>query len=177
MVYSYLGSARIFASHYQLVICDDLNKFINDNDNWNDDKVAHGFAGMPSFRMVGTEADLNDHWVELVLSQTPPNIEEWQRITCVDFSTQNGNVYIMSVVDSEPPIAVKVEPGKYSAYFAAQNLGIDQLSLGELSDDTNAELSDKELATRKDIEWYRIYLIPGPPKQRGYLVNRSQPID
>ncbi len=176
MAESLLGAARIFASHYQLVICQDPVRDLGDDENWDDDKFERGFAGAPTFRMVGTAADLNDHWVELVQSPTPPNSEEWQRITCVDFSTPDGAVYIMSVIDNEPPISATVEPGEYAAYFAAQNVGIDQLSLGELNDDSNVELSDEELAARKDLEWYRIYLVPGRPAQRGRLIDRDQPI-
>jgi len=177
MTHSSLGAARIFASHYQLVICDDLGRTVSDEDNWTNEKSSRGFAGSDVYRMVGTEADLNDYWVELVQSSVPPNPEEWQRITCVDFSTSTGEVHIMSVVDDEPSISAKVEPGEYAAYFAAQNLGVDQLSLGELNDDANAKLSDAELAARKDIEWYRIFLVAGRPTQRGRLVDRERPVD
>ena len=48
-----LGTARLFASNYQLVVCDDPMQTISDRDNWNDEKVARGFAGTPTFRMVG----------------------------------------------------------------------------------------------------------------------------
>ncbi len=168
-----LGAARVFASHYQLVICDDPARAINDDENWTDEAIARGFAGSAVYRMVGTEADLNDHWVELVQSSAPPNLEDWQRITCVDFSTSSGDVHIMSVVDNEPSISAKVEPGEYAVYVAAQNLGIDQLSLGELNDNAKAKLGDAELAARKDVEWYRIFLVAGRPPQRGRLVDRA----
>ena len=80
-----------------------------------------------TFRMIGTEADLNDHWVELILSDSPPELDQWQKITCVDFHSENGAVHLMSVMDNQPPISATVKPGKYAAYFAAQNLGVDQL--------------------------------------------------
>ena len=175
MAQSPLGAARIFASHYQLVICDDPGRTVSDDDNWTDGKTTQGFAGSAVYRMIGTEADLNDHWVELVQSSVPPDLEDWQRITCVDFLTSNGDVHVMSVVDNEPSISAKVEPGEYAVYVAAQNLGIDQLSLGELNDDANAQLSDVELAARKDVEWYRIFLVAGRPTHRGRLVDRERP--
>ena len=173
MVQSLLGAARIFASHYQLVICEDTKRILRDEENWDDDASARGFAGAPTFRIVGTEADLNDHWVELIQSTTPPNFEDWQRITCVDFDTPSGNVHVMSVVDDQPAISARVEPGEYGVYFAAQNLGIDQLSLGELNDNSNLALTDAELAARKDVEWYRLFLVAGRPGQLGRLVDRD----
>jgi len=165
-----LGAARVFASHYQLVVCDDSTATIGDEENWNAEKVARGFAGAPIFRMVNTEADLNDHWVELVLVDQPPNFDEWQRITCVYFRSTSGRVHVMSVIDSEPIISADIEPGDYAVYFAGQNIGIDQSSLGEAT-----KLTDDEIAARKDIEWYRLFLVPGKPDREGRVVDRPLP--
>jgi hypothetical protein len=119
--------------------------------------------------MVATEADLNDHWVELVSAGQPPSFEEWQRITCVHFRSSSGKVHVMSVIDNEPPISADIEPGDYTIYVAAQNIGIDQLSLGEES-----KLTDGEIAARKDVEWYRLSLVPGKPDREGRIVDRPR---
>ena len=60
-----------------------------------------------------------------------------------------------------------IAPGDYALYVAAQNLGVDQLSLGE-----EGELSDAEFADRKDLEWYRLFLVPGQPAEEGFIVDR-----
>jgi len=117
--------------------------------------------------MIGTEADLNDHWVELVSSDLPPSSEEWQRITCVHFHSGSGRIHVMSVIDHDPAFSAEVECGDYAVYAAAQNLGIDQLSLGE-----TAKLSDAEIAARRDIEWYRLFLVAGKPEVEGRVVDR-----
>jgi hypothetical protein len=161
-----LGAARVFASHYQLVVCDDPARILGDDENWNDEKVARGFAGAPTFRMVGTVADLNDHWVELVAASQPPSFSEWQRITCVHFRSGSGKLHVMSVVDSDPAISADITPGDYAVYVAAQNLGVDQLSLGE-----DSNLTDIEIAARKDLEWYRLFLVPGKPEIEGRVVD------
>ena len=155
--------ARIFASHYQLVICDDPSRSIADDENWDDSKVLAGFAGGKSFRVIGTEADLNDHWVELVLDETPV-LEEWERVTCVHFRSVSGNIHLMSVVDEQPTLSLSIAPGDYTVYVAGQNLGVDQLSLGEES-----ELSDTEIQARTDLEWYRIFVVSGMPSQVGRM--------
>jgi hypothetical protein len=167
MDFRQLGAARLFASHYQLVISDDPGNIVGDDENWNEQKVARGFAGRPEFRMIGTDADLNDHWVELVAADTPPAPEDWQRIICVHFRCTGGRIHVMSVVENDPPITAEIVPGDYAVYAAAQNIGVDQLSLGE-----EAELSDAELAARKDLEWYRLFLVPGLPAQEGFIIDR-----
>lgn len=155
------AAARIFASHYQLVICDDPTAFTEDT-NWTDEDVARGYAGNRHFRMVGTEADLNDHWVEVELAEAAPALEPWERVTCVDLECSSGKIHIMSIIDDEAPISLEVERGPYAVYVAGCNLGIDQNSLGE-----DEDLSDQQLAERKDLEWYRIFLVPGPTTRVG----------
>jgi hypothetical protein len=159
-----LAAARLFASHYQLVLCDDPHSPLPEDDNWTKQKAARGFAGNSSFRMVGTEADRNDHWVELYISDQAPVLEEWQRVTCVHFRSLTGKAHVMSVIDQAPAISAEIPTGDYAAYFAAQNLGVDQLALGE-----DRKLSDAELAARRDLEWYRIFLVPGVPNHEGRL--------
>jgi hypothetical protein len=78
----------------------------------------------------------------------------------------------MSVVDNDPPISANIKPGDYTVYVAAKNLGIDQLSLGE-----DHQLTDAEIAARKDIEWYRLFLVPGKPEIEGRVVDRRPPTD
>ena len=68
----------------------------------------------------------------------------------------------MSVIDEGPALTVEVPIGDYSVYIAGCNLGVDQLSLGE-----DTELSDEEYSERKDLEWYRIFVVPGAPDQTG----------
>ncbi|WBL79239.1 hypothetical protein I3J27_02090 [Bradyrhizobium xenonodulans] len=157
----------MFASNYQIVVCDDPFRPLENEENWDAEKARQGFAGVSAFRMIGTEADLNDHWVELVSSDQPPSSDDWQRITCVHFHSGSGRIHVMSVIDSDPPISADIERGDYAVYVAGQNLGVDQLSLGE-----TAKLSDAEIAERKDIEWYRLFLVTGKPEFEGRLVDR-----
>jgi hypothetical protein len=164
MANTLLAAVRLFTSYYQIVLCDDPQSPLPEDDNWTKEKTAMGFAGNLSFRMVGMAADRNDHWVELYLSDEPPVLEEWQRVTCVHFRSLTGNAYVMSIIDQVPAISAEIPVGDYAAYFSAQNLGVDQRTLGE-----GRELSDAELAARKDLEWYRIFLVRGAPNHEGRL--------
>lgn len=157
------GAARILASHYQLVICDDPYAFTEDS-NWTDADTARGYAGNEHFRMVGTEADLNDHWIEAWTAEEPPPTTAWERITCVHLRVGTGKILVMSVVDADPAISVAVPNGDYALYVSGNGIGVDQLSLGE-----DLDLSDEELAARKDLEWYRIFIVSGIPAKVGRL--------
>lgn len=158
-----LAANRIFADHYQIVVCDDVMAF-SEESNWGEGDVEKGFAGNERFRMVGTEADLNDHWVEVACSDEPPGYEPWQRVTCFGLSCNSGEIHVMSVTDVEPSISIRVPKGHYSVFVCGCNMGIDQSSLDE-----DNELTDAQLAERKDLEWYRIVLVPGEPTQQGRL--------
>jgi hypothetical protein len=159
-----LGAARLFASHYQIVVCDDPLRSVTEEENWAAAKTRQGFAGAPCFRMIGTEADLNDHWIELYTADEPPRLDDWQRVTCAHFQSSTGEVHIISVIDHVPVISADIAEGDYALYVAGQNLGVDQLRLGE-----DNRLSDAELAIRKDLEWYRLFLVPGAPAREGRL--------
>lgn len=154
---------RIFASHYQLVVCDAPTCF-DEGSNWTPEDSSRGYAGSKRFRMIGTEADLNDHWVQLELCDRPPDFEPWERVVCVELESLTGKVHVMSVVDSEPVLSVEVKPGIYSVFVSSVNLGVDQLSLGE-----DGELNDEQLASRTDLERYRITVVPGAPSETGRL--------
>ncbi len=157
------AAARIFASHYQLVVCDDPAAFTEET-NWTPADTERGFAGNERFRMVATVADLNDHWVEVLLSEAPPSLEQWERVTCVGLDCSTGKLHVMSVLDDVPPITLDLPQGSYSAYVAGCNLGVDQNSLGE-----EDELTDEQLAQRKDVEWYRVFIVPGKPVNVGRI--------
>lgn len=161
-----VAANRIFADNYQLAICDDIMAFTEES-NWCEEDVERGFSGNERFRMVGTEADLNDHWVEVAISDEHPNLDPWQRVTCVGLSCNTGKIHIMSVTDNEPPISLNLPKGDYSVFVAGCNMGIDQSSLDE--DD---ELTDEQLAARKDLEWYRIFVVPGKPVRQGRIKDK-----
>lgn len=161
-----LGEGRVFASHYQILICDDPTYILQDEENWDDSRSKAGFAGNDHFRMVGTHGDGNDHWVELVAANQSPDLTAWDCVVCVPFVTRTGRIHIASVIDANPVISAELPGGEYALYVACKNPGIDQMSLGE-----NDELTDTELAEREDVERYRVYVVYGRPARTGMLVS------
>lgn len=163
-----LGAGRVFASHYQFVLCEDPARTLSDDENWTDATVDRGYAGSPDWRMIGTDADLNDHWVELASADVPPNAAQWHKIICFDFKTTTGAVHLMGLMDDDPAISARIAPGVYAAYACALNPGVDQQTTGEL-DAGARHLTDTELAARHDLERYRVVLVPGPPESTGVV--------
>lgn len=161
------SAARVFASHYQIVVCTD-QRALTPDDTWNAVSTARGYAGNELFRVVGTEADLNDHWVESRLSTQPPALADWHRVVCFSLQNHTGQVHVMSVVDDEPALTLDLPKGPYAVYVAARNLGVDQSTLGE-----SEQLTDEQLALRKDLEWYTIFLVPGIPQETGRLKDEE----
>jgi hypothetical protein len=88
-------------------VCTDIDAF-DENANWTKDSVKQGYAGTDTFRMIGTDADLNDHWVEAKLSSEPPPLADWHRVTCVSLENRTGQVHVMSVIDDVPPITLHI---------------------------------------------------------------------
>lgn len=172
MTESPLGAARVFASHYQIVITDDPTSHAGDSGLWSDADVAHGYSGTPRFRMIGTEADLNDHWVTLAKANTKPDVSRWQRIICCPVETVTGQIHVMGLMDDTAAMSAVVTPGVLTAYVCVQNVGIDQQTTGELQAGTHVGLTDAEISARHDLERYHIVLVPGAPEQTGMLVDR-----
>ncbi len=158
------AAGRVFASHYQLLFCDDPSRPIPEEANWGIAAMKRGYTGSPQVRLVGTEADLNDHWVRISISDYPPDLSPWQRVTLFHFQSLTGQLHVMSVVDDQPRLSVSIGIGDFSVYVAGQNLGVDLALLDE-----QGPLSDAELALRTDLEWYQIFVVPGVPIAEGRI--------
>gem|GEM_PF-5105523 len=146
------------------MITDSISREITDDINWNQEKTQRGCAGNQNILLVGTEADLNDHWVDVFKVQAIPDFSEYQRVISLYFSNKTGKVIVSSVIDDEPSFEADLDQGDYTIYVAGNNLGVDQLSLGEEN-----ELSDAEIRERKDIERYSIFIMLGKPSMEGKI--------
>lgn len=153
-----LGSARIFANNYQIVVASDWMHIVTDEENWDKEKSKQGYAGTPEFRMLGTFADMNDHWVELDTTREAPDLQSWEHVVISDFFTRDGSVFVSSVLDIEPTIKARIKPGSYSVYFLGMNIGVDP----------SPNLNQTEKSERNiDCEWYRIILVPKQSSENG----------
>lgn len=150
------------------MLTDSLSREITDDMNWNKEKTQRGYAGDSNTIMIGTEADLNDHWVELYQTESIPCLQKFQRVYCLFFACEKGKVVVSSVIDDVAAIESDLPIGDYTVYIAAINLGVDQLSLGE-----DSELSDEEYKERYDIERYEIFIVAGKPNMEGKIRDVS----
>ncbi len=143
------------------MIYDDPGVFIEDS-NWGPGDVERGFAGNDHFRMVGTEADGNDPWVEVAIANEPPAPEPWQRITCVGLRCSTGQVHVMSVIDDKPALSVNVESIQY-LWRAATWVSINSVWAKPVSSPT------RNWRNAKILNGTKIIIVPGKPPQQGRL--------
>jgi hypothetical protein len=162
------AAGRIFASHYQILVTDDPRRALPDEGIWDNEAVKRGYTGDARCRVFGTEADLNDHWVEVVVCDGSPAFAVWDRVTCFGFRSETGFLHVLSVIDDAPRITVEVVPGEYAVYAATNNLGKDPVAAVE-----GEALSDEELSRRKDVEWYKLFVVPGCPEVEGRVKDSS----
>lgn len=153
-----LGSARIIANNYQIVVASDWTHIVTDEENWDQEKSKRGCAGAPEFRMFKTFADMNDHWVELDSTLDAPDLLAWEHVVISDFHTRDGSVFVSSVLDIEPAIKARIKPGYYSAYFLGMNIGVDHSPYFQPTEKSKRNI---------DCEWYRIILVPKHSPEKG----------
>src|SRR6266581_4989886 len=65
-----LGTGRLFASHYQIVVCDDPSATISEDANWSNEKSSRGFAARMTVRNFPGPAGLKYDDILLMISLT-----------------------------------------------------------------------------------------------------------
>lgn len=175
-----LASGRIFAEHYQFIVFDSAtNPFDNDFPDWNEQSSKLGYCARANAVFVGTVAHLNDHWVEVWLSEKSPNLDPAERVVALPFKVLSGAVFINNIMDIgyEDGIRFSLEPGHYTLYVLAYNLGKDQFEVDgfESDPDDDQPLSDQELAAREDLERYKLIFVSGKTERVG-VINGSLPL-
>lgn len=154
-----IGQCRVFANHYQFYLLDSNADPATDMPKWTDAATECGYVSNDQAIGVGTRAHLNDHWVELYFDDDAPDTSGYDRAFHVDLQIASGRLSVQGLADMEDEVySVDVPNGKYRVHVLAANLGVDQFSTGEINEEDDQELTDDELAARKDLERYVIVL-------------------
>ncbi len=136
--------------HYQFVIRD-----ASSSDMELPDYDDEPFQRTPNAIRVLTEADLNHHWVQVWSADAPPAPCD-DRFVRAPLEIPSGRLLVHSVIDDPgTERAIRIPRGQYTAFICGANLGVDERFLGEDA----VEL--EHLASRTDLERYRIVLVPG----------------
>jgi hypothetical protein len=159
-----LTAGRVFADEYQFYVLDSQADPFRGVPLWNKLRSRRGYCQGRSVFYIGTCAHLNDHWVEVFLSDEPPRLEECERALALNIVVPSGRVFIMGPTAADPELAFDLPPGPYTAWVLAYSIGVDQMSLGE-----QRELSASELAARTDLEHYHIVFVPGGTNNEGVV--------
>lgn len=156
-----IGQCRIYADHYQFYIMDSGADPFDGMPEWTEEAVTRGFIANQHVMGVSTRAHLNDHWLELWLSDTAPDSAGFDRAIASEISFPSGLVEIRGLADAPDEVCrVGVTPGLHTVHVLTSNLGVDQFSTDEINQDDDREMTDEEIEQRTDLERYKIVLVP-----------------
>jgi hypothetical protein len=163
MKFGLLTETRFFADHYQFYVRDTAVKALDAL--MSDFPMVGGRQGVDEtgpfqFFMFGTFADLNAHWLRLVVSETAPAVEDYEFVACVQFRMKSNELAIDSI-DPEPALTVSLPKGDYSLYVCAKNVGADP-------NDDAFELPDDEFK-KLPCESYDLIFVPSAAESYGVL--------
>jgi hypothetical protein len=166
-----LGAGRVFADSYQFFVYDSAFDPLADLPDWDHATNARGYMTADRAIYLGTRAHLNDHWVEIFHSESPPDVASCERALAFNLDIQGDALCLMGPSDDEEDILrFPVPPGAYTLYVLAYNIGNDAFSTGELEDEEDDEdMSDEQLAARTDYERYDLVLVPGHAEHTGVI--------
>lgn len=153
-----LFSGRIFADHYQFYLYDNYPAWWAEMPDWiENDHSRKGYICNGRTIYIGTQADSNNHWLEIYSSDRPPSFNQCERAIGLNIEVQSGELVFDTTLGNG--VSMRLEPGKYVAYILQFNLGEEEID--------SYRLSDEEFFQRTDLERYKIVLVPGTIKDEG----------
>jgi hypothetical protein len=154
-----LGGCRIFADHYQFYLLDSKADPFENIPEWSEDTVKLGYVANEKVLQIKTYAHLNDHWVDVFLSDSTPAKNGAEKVLTVDLLIESGRLLIMSPIDIDDEIySVQVPAGKYTVHVFVRNIGRDKFTQDGITETEDDELTDNEIEARDDLERYEIVL-------------------
>ena len=163
-----LFSGRIFTDHYQFYISDAKADLLEKSLDWMaNDNAKREYISNGKTIYLGTRANLNDHWLNVYLSDRQPNFNDCERALAFNLTIESGQLVIASSIEDIALIDIPSE--HYVVYILAYNLGVDQLFLNEADED----LRDAQFEQMADFERYVIVLVHGRVQHEGVLKGQK----
>jgi hypothetical protein len=158
---SQLGRFRIFAGHYQFILCDSEADPLDDAPQWDRAATNRGYVAGESVAIIVSKAALNNIVVAVELATAAPADESAERQLTIPMDLPSGELWVTSLDGLNEPNGVSLPPGRYSCHVLSYNLGADQMSTGELlKPGGDRQLTDRERFARTDYEHHRVVLVP-----------------
>ncbi|BAU13300.1 hypothetical protein LEP3755_38390 [Leptolyngbya sp. NIES-3755] len=174
-----LAEFRLFADHYQFFVYDAAvdpcpESFYSDPDEKRSDLGSYrqGFVTNGTTICFGTDAHLNDHWIEVFSSVQIPDFGQAERVIALPLKVDSGKVGITNLLYLRKPVKeVTIDAGIWTVYLLAFSLGSDEfhnrgIERPKLDSD---RLTDEQLRNNWEFERYRIVLVPGMQVPIGVL--------
>jgi hypothetical protein len=154
-------AGRIFADHYQFSIFDVGVNSADNMPDWTEAETSDlGYITNGRVIYVGTVADLNTHWIEIYLSDLPPDFDDCQKVLAINILVDSGAVIVEGMYQNFS-CRIDVNNGTYIVYILGYNLGVEIKTL--------IPITDEELERRTELERYKIVLVLGRTENEGML--------
>jgi len=152
----HLLKSRIFADHYQFYIHDaDYKHYEDERLNWIEGiKLEYGYMATEKAIYVSTKADLNDHCVNVYLSESPDE-SKYETIFRGYIDIPSGKLQFSSPCGEYDEDQTEIEKGKYKIAICGRNIGKDMFSYSEKFDE---EMSDEAYCGLSKFESYDVFL-------------------
>jgi hypothetical protein len=157
-----LGHFRVFAGHYQFLLCDYEADPLESLPRWSAKEVEKGYIATHEAAFITSRANLNDVVISVALAKKPPTATECERELSFPLTVSSGKLLVTSLDGYQTrDSVVSVPAGDYLVYVLSYNLGVDALSTGEVKKLGWKRLSNRQRFARTDYEHHRVVLVPG----------------
>jgi hypothetical protein len=152
-------AGRVQTSHFQFSLFDaNVDPGENMPDWAEADFSRRGYITNGQAIGIGTVADLHTPWIEVFLSKAAPNFDDCKRVLAINLAITSEALILTDIMECLSH-RINIKNGEYIVYSLAYNLGVEG----------GDELSDEELEKAKDLERYKIVLVPGRTEHEGVI--------
>ena len=156
-----IGEFRLFAGHYQFILCDAGADPLREVPRWPKDDFSRGYTVGKSTAFIISKATLNNIVVRVVLSDRRPAVPaDCERHITFNLSLPSGILHVTCLDGLASPNEVQVASGEYEVHVLSFHLGIDEFTTGELRNPNYRKLTDAERFERRDFEHHQVVLLP-----------------
>jgi hypothetical protein len=154
-----LMTARIFADHHQFYVFDSNFDHFKDPDlDWAaSPRLAYGYLASKRAIYVSTVASLNSHRLRIFVNEKP--ISKYERVFTSDLLIASGVLKVSAPANApEEDVQIQLPCGVCRVSVCSSGIGVDELTLYP---DRDEQMSDDELFSHDDLEYYDLFIQPG----------------
>jgi hypothetical protein len=100
--------------------------------------------------------------LDLIRGDGPPPLDKAEHVLSHTLRLPTGNLVVGNSIAAENVITLSLEPGTYSLFLRAFNLGVE----------SDENLGDPSFLTRSDLERYELFVVDGAASAEGLILGK-----